>query len=201
MKAFIKTLLVLLFVALAGAFLLFRAEPTEGIRNPTVLSQGAANRVRASGPLRLSEANRIYFTDGTGKAVYLTGSHVWNNLQDIDPAFRTNADGKMIEPGPAPIPKFDFSDYLRFLAKENHNFIRLWTWEQAAWVPWLVAKPEMQPLPYLRTGPGLALDGKPKFNLREFNQEYFDRLRSRVSEAGEHGIYVSVMLFQGLEHR
>ena len=31
----------------------------------------------------------------------------------------------------------------------------------------------------------------------EFNQEYFDRLRSRVIAAGECGIYVSVMLFQG----
>ena len=46
-------------------------------------------------------------------------------------------------------------------------------------------------------GPGPALDGNPKFNLMEFNQEYFDRLRSRVIAAGECGIYVSVMLFQG----
>ena len=42
-----------------------------------------------------------------------------------------------------------------------------------------------------------ALDGKPKFDLTKFDEDYFDRLRSRVSAAGEQGIYVSVMLFQG----
>ena len=33
-------------------------------------------------PLRALAANPNYFTDGSGKAVYLTGSHTWNNLQD-----------------------------------------------------------------------------------------------------------------------
>src|SRR6266566_2307192 len=46
-------------------------------------------------------------------------------------------------------------------------------------------------------GRGTALDGGRKFDLTRFNQTYFDRLRSRVVEAGQHGIYVSVMLFQG----
>ena len=43
----------------------------------------------------------------------------------------------------------------------------------------------------------MALDGKPKFNLTKWNQTYFDRLRARVIAAGEQGIYVSVMLFNG----
>ncbi|MGE3776134.1 MAG: hypothetical protein AB7F89_03030 [Pirellulaceae bacterium] len=34
------------------------------------------------GPLRVHPDNPRYFTDGSGKAVYLTGSHVWNTLQD-----------------------------------------------------------------------------------------------------------------------
>jgi hypothetical protein len=53
------------------------------------------------------------------------------------------------------------------------------------------------PLPWLRTGPGSALDGKPKFDLRQFNPAYFDRLRTRMTAAGRRGIYVSVMLFEG----
>ncbi|HEV8262861.1 MAG TPA: DUF6298 domain-containing protein, partial [Burkholderiales bacterium] len=53
------------------------------------------------------------------------------------------------------------------------------------------------PLPWLRTGPGQALDGKPKFDLTKFNHAYFERLRARVSAAGRRGIYVSVMLFEG----
>ena len=37
------------------------------------------------GPLRVCEANPRYFTDGSGRAIYLTGSHTWNNLQDMGP--------------------------------------------------------------------------------------------------------------------
>lgn len=151
----------------------------------------------ASGPLRHNAGDSPYFTDSKGKAVYLTGSHVWNNLQDIDPPLKNNADGKMEEPEPGRTARFDFAEYLRFLEKENHNFIRLWTWEEAAGFPWLATKSTITPLSYARSGPGAALDGKPKFNLTDFNQEYFDRLRSRVIAAGEHGMYVSVMLFQG----
>ena len=33
-------------------------------------------------PLRVLSSNPRYFTDGSGKAVYLTGSHTWSNLQD-----------------------------------------------------------------------------------------------------------------------
>ena len=41
-------------------------------------------------------------------------------------------------------------------------------------------------------------DGKPGFDLTRFDG-YFDRLRSRVTAARDHGIYVSVMLFEGWE--
>lgn len=92
---------------------------------------------------------------------------------------------------------FDYTGYLDFLRRHDHNFIRMWTWEHIR-VPrpnngWL----EFEPLPYQRTGPGSASDGKPKFDLTKFNEAYFDRLRSRVMAAGELGIYVSVMLFEG----
>ena len=36
-----------------------------------------------------------------------------------------------------------------------------------------------------------------KFDLSQFNQAYFDRMRERIQQAGERGIYVSVMLFDG----
>jgi len=45
----------------------------------------------------------------------------------------------------------------------------------------------------------LARDGKPKFDLSRYNPEYFERLRTRVRAAGERGIYVSIMLFEGHE--
>jgi hypothetical protein len=55
----------------------------------------------------------------------------------------------------------------------------------------------INPLPFKRTGPGVALDGQPKFDLNQFDPNFFDRLRTGVVEAGRKGIYVQVMLFQG----
>jgi hypothetical protein len=138
-----------------------------------------------SGPLRVSSANPRYFEDAAGKIVYLTGSHTWANFQD-------NGNGN-------PPPVFDYTKYLDFLAANNHNFFRLWTWEQSRWTLetsdenyWFY--PEG---PYVRSGPGNALDGKQKWDLTRFNQAYFDRMRQRVIAAGQRGMYVSIMLFDG----
>ena len=136
--------------------------------------------VEAAGPLRVNPANPRYFVDASGRPVYLTGAHVNNSLVDRSDKVQ-----------------LDFTSYLDFLQHYQHNFIRLWAWEQAAWTYESAAKIEFGPLPYQRTGPGTALDGKPKFDLSQFNQAYFDRLRARVIAAGQRGVYVSVMLFQG----
>jgi hypothetical protein len=127
------------------------------------------------GVLRVSSENRRYFTDDTGQAVYLTGSHTWNTLSD-----------QLVQ------GVFDFSAYLDVLERCNHNFFRLWVLD-------LFHTPEgdNQPIAFLRTGPGLARDGKPKFDLTRFDETYFDRMRSRVQMAGSRGMYVGVMLFEG----
>lgn len=54
-----------------------------------------------------------------------------------------------------------------------------------------------RPLPWARTGPGNALDGKPKFDLTKLDDGCFARLRERVAAARDRGLYVAVMLFQG----
>lgn len=136
-----------------------------------------------AGPLRVHPKNPRYFTNGSGRVVYLTGSHTWNNLKDM---------GKTDPPAP-----FDFNGYLDFLQKYNHNFIRLWTWELSKYTYKGGEMTYARPFPWQRTGPGKALDGKPKFDLKKFNQKYFDRLRSRVIAAGKRRIYVSIMLFEG----
>ena len=129
------------------------------------------------GPLVVSRSNPRYFADPSGRIVYLTGSHTWDNLVDFGP----------------PTPAFDFSSYLEFLKQHNHNFIRLWRRESTR--PVSKAPAYIAPLPWERTGPGDANDGLPKFDLAKFNEEYFQRLRSRVVQAGRQGIYVSIMLF------
>ncbi len=142
----------------------------------------------AKGPLRVHPDNPRYFTDGTKttngslRAVYLTGSHHWNNLQDGGES------------------AFDYAGYLDFMQVHHHNFMRLWAWEKACRVSGTGINPGnfcFTPPVYVRPGPGKALDGGPKFNLGQLNPAYFKRLRSRVVAARERGIYVSIMLFQG----
>jgi len=125
---------------------------------------------------------RYYFADPAGRAVYLTGSHTWAVIQE-----RTYEG----------LPPFDFDAYLGFMAGHGHNFLRLWTWEHAAWMQFTDRRVVYRPLAYLRTGPGTAADGGPKFDLSRFDPAYFARLRERVAAAGDRGVYVSVMLFQG----
>lgn len=133
----------------------------------------AAEPLTASmaGPLRVHPDNPRYFTDGSGKAVYLAGSHTWNNLQDN-----------------GVYPPVNYAEYLDFLQQYNHNFVRMWAWEQSGWDPWTAGYVAVEPSPFARTGPGKALDGKPKFDVTEFNGAYFRRLRSRVTEAQDRGI-------------
>ncbi len=135
------------------------------------------------GTLRVHPENPRYFADSSGSDVYLTGSHTWSNFKDM---------GQTDPPG-----TFDYNGYLDFLQRYNHNFIRLWTWELSKYSYEGGKMTYAQPFPWQRTGPGKALDGKPKFDLTQFNQKYFDRLRSRVIAAGKRRIYVSIMFFEG----
>src|SRR6266545_3599874 len=127
--------------------------------------------------------------DPDGPAVYLTGSHIWNNLHDGLGPGRSCVD---------PPERNDFPAYLDFLTAHAHNFIRLWRWEnfrsQAAGGGFHLC---MTPQPWPRTGLGHAVDGKPKFDLTRADEAFYSRLRERVAAAGAAGIYVAVMLFEG----
>ena len=160
-------------LGLAMAMVLFAAT--------AALPQGSS----APGPLKVHPTNKRYFTDGSGKAVYLTGSHTWATLHERGVEGTT--------------PNFDYDAWLDFMLSHNHNFLRLWAWEHAQWMQFASRSTlvRYKPMGYARTGPGNALDGKPKFDVTKFNQAQFDRLRRRVIKARDRGIYVAVMLFQG----
>jgi hypothetical protein len=139
----------------------------------------------ATGPLQVHPDNPRYFTDGSGRAILLTGSHTWSVFQDNG--------------GSDPPPAFDYEAYLDFLEENGHNFFHLWRWEQSRWsletsddVYWFNPGP-----PYQRTGPGVALDGKPKWDLTKFDQAYFGRMRARIIQAGNRGFYVAIPFFLG----
>jgi len=139
-------------------------------------------------PLKALSTNPHYFTDGSGKAIYLTGSHTWNNLQD----WGTNGS----------IQPLDFTAYVKMLGAHNHNFTLLWATELPIFrrLPTTTSSPpdfSVTPQPWLRTGPGNASDGKLKFDLTKVNQAYFDRLRGRVEQLNAAGIYAGVYLFSG----
>ena len=141
-----------------------------------------------TGPLFVNPDNPRYFTDGIkingkNRAVYLTGSHTWCDFMDCGVS--------------NPPYVFDYTDFLDFLTEHDFNFFRLWRAENARggengdgfW---------FNPMPYERSASECcAFDGGNKFDLDHFNQAYFDRMRSRIQEAGKRGIYVSIMLFDG----
>ncbi len=149
--------------------------------------------MNAPGPLAVSKTNPRYFAVASDESrlVYLTGSHMNNNFQD----------GLGFGKKCADVPESsDFDAYLGFLTDHGHNFIRLWRWEHfrsLLAMGFVQIHFCMTPQPWGRTGPGVARDGGPKFDLTKLDPEYFDRLRARVVTAGEKGIYVSVMLFDG----
>ncbi|NJL30735.1 MAG: hypothetical protein HC898_03385 [Phycisphaerales bacterium] len=146
----------------------------------------ASKLLSTHAPLSVHSKNPRYFDDGTGKAILLSGSHTWSTIVDRGETY--------------PPPRFDFDGFLDMLQERGHNFTRLWTQE-------LAGKPAPgdksskasfnAPLPWLRTGPGKAADGLPKFNLNQLNPEYFERLGSRVRAMRDRGMYASVMLFEG----
>lgn len=135
--------------------------------------------------LSVNPKNPRYFCDGKGKAIYLTGSHNWYVHQDY-------------AVGEAETSTFDYEGYLDMLQRHEHNFMRYWLLAlQPAGAPWTEDLIRFSPLPYKRSGPGLAADGHQKFDLDQWEEGYFIRLRQRVQLAAERGIYVSVLLFDG----
>jgi uncharacterized repeat protein (TIGR01451 family) len=139
------------------------------------------------GPLRAS-ANPNYFQDTSGTPLLLNGSHTWNNLQD----WGTNGSPQT----------FDFNAYVNFLVAHGHNYTLMWYIETPRFCafPSTATSPPIftiGPHPWQRTGPGTATDGAPKFDLTQFNQAYFDRLRTRVQALSDAGIYVGVYTFTG----
>jgi len=136
------------------------------------------------GPLRRNPVNPRYFTDDRGQSIYLTGSHTWAVMQEMWPENEPRHD-------------MDYDGFLQMMADYGHNFLRFWLYSlYTRNCPWNNISTLFDPMPFERTGPGLANDGLPKFDLTRPSQSYFDRLRARVEKAGEHGIYVSIMLFE-----
>lgn len=156
----------------------------------------------ATGPLRVHPTNPRYFTDGTTnadrslKAIYLGGHEIFVDLQDN--AFNKEWTKNMSRPDdPAAKARLlDWNRYLDWMEQLQFNYLRGWivwsTGSGTAAPPYRIASS----MPFLRTGPGNAKDGKPKFDLHRFDEGFFQRLRARARALQDRGVYVSVMLFE-----
>ena len=168
--------------------------PARGVKDDWLLvldangeNPGKGGSAAIKGPLRQSK-NPNYFEDAAGTPLILSGSHSWNTLQDWGTDGTTRP--------------LDFDAFVRFLTAHGHNFTLLWSVELPRFrgLPTVETSPpnfSVDPFPWLRTGPGLATDGRPRFDLTKFNQAYFDQLRTRVKHLGAAGIYAGVYLFTG----
>ena len=122
-------------------------------------------------------SNPQYFKDAHGTPLILNGSQSWNTFQD----FGTDGSPQVL----------DFNAFVRFLSRHGHNFTLLWAVEMAKFCnhPNTVSSPpaySVTPLPWTRTGPGTATDGGLKFDLAQFDQGYFERLRQRAKHRHSH---------------
>lgn len=165
-------------LALLSLKLIIAQAPNQNIKIVSAPKENTDKKEKRQmqGVLKVHPVNPRYFTDQSGKVIYLTGSHTWLSVLDgIGPS------GKQTPEDNA---------FLDFISAHGHNFTRLWAFENDGFV-----FKEVVPNVYLRTGPGNASDGKPKYDLSMLNQAYFDRLKSRVSAAKEKGIYVAVVFF------
>src|SRR5215204_1930415 len=95
---------------------------------------------------------------------------------------------------------FDFAQYLADAAEKRITLTRLFTLFrelQTPINPYSTCKPETPDLitPFLRSGPGRALDSELKFDLDQPNPEFYARLHHFLALAAEVGVVVELVLF------
>jgi hypothetical protein len=82
----------------------------------------------------------------------------------------------------------DFHAELDDAAANNVNYCRLWNF--AVW------DGQDEYYPWLRVGPGIAMDGLPVFDLTQWDPNYWARLQECIAYAQSKDIYVSVLFFE-----
>ena len=95
---------------------------------------------------------------------------------------------------------FDMEAYLKDCKDKNQNYTRLFLLFRELQThdnPYSPCKPESSDYvsPFKRTGPGLACDKLPKYDLEVWNDEFFERLHRFVKLAEENDVIVEVVLF------
>ncbi len=162
--------------------------------NPSAAQDKTAVRAAAGSSaavklLRVHPENPRYFTDGSGKAIYLAGHQSFVDLQDnsFNKPFTRSRQRKL-----------DWDGYLDFLSEHHFNYLRNWViWSTGSGSMAPINQAIAFPMPYQRVASkGKARDGGNRFDLNQFDERFFRRMRSRCEDLQERGIYVSIMLFE-----
>jgi hypothetical protein len=150
---------------------------------------GLAAGPLAGQPLRVHPLNRLYFMNRSGEPVYLAGHQIFVDLQDNSFNKAFIRDKQRI---------LDWEQYLDFIKAHHFNYVRNWViWSTGSGSMAPVNKAVAFPMPYRRVdGHGKANDGGGKFDLYQFDETFFRRLRSRCEDLQQCGVYVSIMLFE-----
>jgi len=95
---------------------------------------------------------------------------------------------------------FDYEKYLADAAEHKMTMTRtflLYRELQSARNPSSPCKPDSPDYlsPFVRSGPGKALDGEPIYDLDQWNPEYFERLHHFLDAASKKGIVVELTVF------
>jgi hypothetical protein len=139
-----------------------------------LLTQACASVAEDGNPERgaftLLASNPYYFQDAKGKPVVLVGDYTWGVFSDLD---------------------FDYVRFLDSLKARGLNAARVWLWWGCEEFPAEEAG-SRHIEPYLRPGPGLANDGRPKYDLARFNPAFFTRLRAFCRAARQRGIQLQL---------
>ena len=140
------------------------------------------------GPLAAHPQNPRYFQNtATGEVVYLTGSHTWPNLVDMGPS--------------DPPPAFDFEKCVEWMAGSTTTSCACGrgNWSPGTRRP--ITSASVIPRRRCPHAPDRARawpsTASPSSTSRSSTRSTSTGSRARVLAAGERGIYVSVMLFEG----
>ena len=124
-------------------------------------------------PLRIYSKDPHYL-EFHGKPVRLFGTytHAVFSTPVFDGQSRTNG-----------VFQYDYKRFFDTLAANRVNSARIW-------INWCGEC-------YARTGPGRAHDGKLQYDLSIYNRHYVERLKNMVAYAGEKGVILELILFDG----
>ncbi len=135
----------------------------------------------AAEPLRLHPENPHYFLFRGKPTILITSAEHYGPVLNLD---------------------FNYLPYLDELAKHGFNQTRIFTGtylevssDELGPDNTLAPRPERYCSPWPRSATPGAGDGGNKFDLQQWNPEYFARLKDFITQAGQRGVVVEVVLF------